>query len=48
MKSDRALITDGRLVRLEESQKAQNEQIQDIKRQLTALWSRRRSEREPQ
>lgn len=48
MKSQRLLITDGRLVRLEEQQKAQDKQIEDVKRQLTALWARRRSEREPQ
>ncbi len=41
MKSERTLITDGRLVRLEESQLAQNQQIEDIKRQLQLLWARR-------
>jgi hypothetical protein len=41
MKADRTVITDGRLVRLEEQEKAQDKQIEDIKHQLQALWSRR-------
>lgn len=40
MKNDRALITDGRLVRLEE-------QVKTLQAQVQAQWRRREERREP-
>ena len=42
IKADRQNITDGRLVRLEEQNKSQDEQINELKRQVQLLWQRKR------
>jgi hypothetical protein len=41
IKADRQQITDGRLVRLEEQNKAQDERIAELKSQVQAQWRRR-------
>lgn len=45
LSEDRQQITDGRIVRLEEQQKAMQRELDGHREQLGKLWQRRREER---